>query len=445
MRRASSLARSTPFRLAVTFTVLLVAGFLLAGAIVYRIMSVDLMERLDESVRETYSVIAATYGDGDLEDLTGVLASHAALQEDGQEQLFALLGPSGEPLAGNFIPDATAEGFFNLSDRGTTFRAFGGRVGDNVLIVAFSYAETRELQVIVLAGFGWATIIVGCLAIAGGVLLAARVQRRLDAISHTMAEVSVGRIASRIPLIGSGDDIDAVSFQINEALNRLATLMETTRQVGNDIAHELKTPLNRLNITLEQIKAKAEGQVGAELADAQGEMERINATFDALLRIAQIETGARRSQFRDVDLGGILKTIHEIYADVAADQDKSLNLSEDQSSLVISGDKDLLTQLFANLVENALRHCPAGTRIELGAHRNGRQIDTVVCDNGPGIPIEEREKVFRRLYRMDKSRTTPGSGLGLSLVKAVADLHGARVALSDAEPGLRVGIVFDAR
>jgi signal transduction histidine kinase len=184
-------------------------------------------------------------------------------------------------------------------------------------------------------------------------------------------------------------------------------------------------------------------KVAGELAEAHAESLQINETFDALLRIAQIEAGARRARFTDVDLSEILQTIAEIYADVAEDDGKSLSLAQRQETTDrIHGDRELLTQMFANLVENALRHCPSGTSIKLSVTRQGERVVASVADNGPGIPAVEREKVFQRLYRLDHSRSTPGSGLGLSLVRAIADLHGASIALDDCRPGLAVAVSF---
>jgi signal transduction histidine kinase len=185
--------------------------------------------------------------------------------------------------------------------------------------------------------------------------------------------------------------------------------------------------------------------VADELAEARGESLQINETFDALLRIAQIEAGARKARFVHLDLNGIVEAIAEIYAGVAEDDGKSLSADISQSTqCLVHGDRDLLTQLFANLVENALRHCPRGTIIKLSVSRQGDSIVAEIADNGPGIPAQEREKVFQRLYRLDTSRTTPGSGLGLSLVRAIADLHGATIALEDRHPGLAVIVGFPA-
>ncbi|PWR23067.1 sensor histidine kinase [Zavarzinia compransoris] len=451
MSRASHLVRSTPFRLAVTFSSLLIVVFILSGTIVYRVMSADIADRLDETIDQTFAVVAAAYGENDLEDLVAAVGSHAAAT-DSSHQILALTDASGRRLAGNVVPAGVMPGF---SDRAGTdfglpdderYRVFAGRIAGNLLIIGLSYAETEELRAIVITGFGWATLIAALLAVTAGAILAARVQRRLDAIATTMVEVSLGRLQARIPMIGNGDDIDIVSEQVNAALDRLASLVDSMRQVSADIAHDLKTPLNRLNITLEDLSGRvASPELSAALDEARGEMERINATFDALLRIAQIEAGARKARFKAVDLRLVAETIGDIYAEVAADGGKVLTLDlPPEGAAVINGDADLLTQLLANLVENAMRHCPAGTSISLLVQAVGRRVVVEVRDDGPGIPEPEHEKVFRRLYRMEKSRTTPGSGLGLSLVRAVADLHGAQISLKNADPGLRVIICFSA-
>lgn len=449
---SANLLRSTPFRLALTFALLFVLAFILSGAIVYQLMSADLAERLDEGIKETYSVVAVTYSQSDQEDLVLAVDSHAALSPE-KEQLFSLTDGNGNRLAGNFTATDLPDGFSDFAASlpgvapGTLYRAWSGSVGPNSLTVAFSLSETEELERIVLMSFGWATLIISGLGVAGGALLASRVQRRLDGIAATMDDVSNGRLDARIPLLGNGDDIDGVSSQVNTALERLSSLVDGMRQVSADIAHDLKTPLNRLQMILEAAADKtARGEaVADEMAEAREESLQINETFDALLRIAQIEAGARKARFVDLDLNGVVESIGEIYAEVAEDDGKSLSAEISQDSrYLVHGDRDLLTQLFANLVENALRHCPKATTIRLSVTRRADRIVAEVADNGPGIPAEEREKVFQRLYRLDTSRTTPGSGLGLSLVRAIADLHGASISLEDRHPGLGVIVGFPA-
>ncbi|TPK20886.1 HAMP domain-containing protein [Mesorhizobium sp. B2-5-9] len=444
------LLRSTPFRLALTFAFLFMLAFVLAGAIVYQMMSADLAEQLDDTISETYAVIAATYADKDLRELVETVENHS-VRSPGKEQLFSLTDAAGNRIAGNFTAAGLPDGFSMFGAEmpglppGTEYRAYSGPVGANTLTIAFSLSETEELETIMLMSFGWATLIITGLAVAGGALLASRVQRRLDGIAATMVDVSHGRLDTRIPLTGKDDDIDIVSSQINAALDRLSALVEGMKQVSADIAHDLKTPLNRLQMILESAadKAARRQDVSDDLADARAEGHQINETFDALLRIAQIEAGARKARFTDVDLGEILGTIAEIYAGVAEDDGKVLSAAElDKTTDRIHGDRELLTQMFANLVENALRHCPPGTSIQLSVTRRDDRVLAGVADNGPGIPADEREKVFQRLYRLDHSRSTPGSGLGLSLVRAIAELHGATIALEDRRPGLAVVVSF---
>jgi signal transduction histidine kinase len=177
------------------------------------------------------------------------------------------------------------------------------------------------------------------------------------------------------------------------------------------------------------------------LAAALEESDQINATFEALLRISQIEAGSRKARFHPVDLLGLMTDIAEIYADVAEDNGQSLIFAAPLAGAwLVSGDRELLMQLFVNLVENAINHCLPGTRITLSLLMAADRLVATVSDTGPGIPETERERVFRRLYRLDKSRSTPGSGLGLSLVRAIADLHDAELALADNHPGLVVSL-----
>ena len=443
------LHRSTPFRLAVTFAAFLVLAFLLAGIVVYQLMNSDLASRVDEDLQTTFSLLSVTYDKNDQEDLVSTVQQHSALFTGG-DQLFGLVSANGKLLAGtlNVPVGLQVPGFATVSadevgqHDDDPYRVLTGKVGPNTLILAFSYGDTNELRMVVLSGFAWATIIVAALAVAGGALVAARIQRRLDTIASTMHKVSQGRLDARIPLIGNQDDIDAVSSQINAALDRIIALMEGLRQVGYDIAHDLRTPLNRLRIALYSALEKADGPaIVADLEEATAELDRTTQTFDALLRIAQIEAGARRSRFQSVDMGEVIGDVHEIYEEVAIDDGKTISAKVEPVP-PLQGDRELLVQMLANLVENALRHTPSGVEIRIACGKIGGQIRISVTDNGPGIPAEERERVFQRLYRMDKSRTTPGSELGLSMVKAIAELHGANVALGDAAPGLIVTVSF---
>jgi len=226
---------------------------------------------------------------------------------------------------------------------------------------------------------------------------------------------------------------------LNEMLDRIQLLMDGLRQVSNDIAHDLRTPLTRLRQKLDMARTKATTVADYEVAveKAIAETDEILDTFGALLRIAEIEAGTRRAAFAAIDLSNVLQTIVETYTAVAEDQQHVL-LSHIADGLTVKGDRQLLTQMIANVVENALRHTPAGTRIEIELTGPPAAPVCTISDDGQGIPESERRKVLQRFYRLDSSRATPGSGLGLSLVAAVAELHRITVEIDDNEPGLRL-------
>jgi signal transduction histidine kinase len=448
--RRHSLLRSTPFRLALAFAVFFICAFLLAGFVTIDLIKRELDTRYNNRTRELFHVISQAYADSDIQDVIDSTRVHIAATSH-KRDIFLLQAADGKILAANIpavsIPDGWSKrpGTEFGIPGGYTYRIFAGRVGPNRLVVGTDNEETDELREIVFISFGWASIVVIALAIGGGALIASRAQRRLDAVRDTMGRVSHGELAARIPLLGKGDDIDFLSRDINIALDRLSAAVESMRQVSSDIAHDLKTPLNHLKITLEEAKLKetAGGPVGDMLESALAEADQINQTFEALLRIAQIEAGTRKSRFAQVNLTEIYAALADVYRDVAEDVGRTLVCDFDpRIEHVIYGDRELLTQMYANLIENAIRYCQKSAVIRLSIEAKDGSIVTSVKDNGPGIPEDERKKVFQRLYRLEKSRTSPGTGLGLSLVKAIADLHAARIHLEDAHPGLRVVIAF---
>jgi signal transduction histidine kinase len=448
----SAFLRSTPFRLTLILGLAFLVALAIAGFAAFELIRQELAARVDQAVTDTYSVISQSYGENDFTDLSDAVLSHAGATIRHQ-RVYALTDAASTILAGNVASVPPGEGWatvgaatLGVADAVDEYRIFTGAVGGYRLLVGSSYAETNAIGRLTFTSLAWAGGLLVALILAAGIVVAARGQRRLDGIAATMHRLGRGELAARIATTGRGDDIDVLVGEVNGALDRLAALVEGMRQVSVDIAHDLKTPLNRLAITVESaIEADEAGRpVGTLLSQAQEEGTRINATFDALLRIAQIEAGARRARFTTLAPEGILESIAEAYGEVAVEHGQTLRLTGSSGLRPISGDRDLLLQMIANLVENAIRHCPPGARIELGGRMHGGEVELVVADSGPGIAAAERDKVFRRLYRVEKSRTTPGSGLGLSLVKAIVDLHGASIALDDNHPGLAVNVRFPA-
>jgi signal transduction histidine kinase len=271
--------------------------------------------------------------------------------------------------------------------------------------------------------------------------MSARLVRKIETVSATSRNIIQGDLTQRVPVAQAGDEFDRLSLSVNAMLDRIETLMRDLRQVTTDIAHDLRTPLTRLGQRLEEaVRSNADAEaLRQNLAAARGEVDDILAMFAAILRIAEVESGARKAAFASVDLGEVVDTVVEVYRSSAEEKKQHLEHRIDPG-VGTRGDRDLLVQLCANLLENAIRHCPPGTRIEVSAvHRDG-WVEVSVSDNGPGIPAEMRGKVLQRFVRLENSRTTPGYGLGLSLATAIANLHDAPLAIMDNSPGLRVSV-----
>lgn len=453
--RPASYLKSTPLRLALSFSFLFIVSFLVAGTGAYLIMKENLGNRLDRQISETFATVEALYQKGNRSAVITAIDRMAGAAA-GHDNIYLVRSPDGLKLAGNIPRSPPADGWIDLdapalgvAEDDLQFRVYSAGIGDLRLTVGASLETSAEILETALSSFAWATLAVLVFAIAGGTLLGIRAQRRIDLIAGTMNAVGEGRLDMRIPITRTGDDLDRLSAQINAALDRLKGLIEGMRQVSSDIAHDLKTPINRLHIAIETALERAdEGEPDpGNLREALAEAKQINETFDALLRIAQIEAGARRARFAAVDLKGLLETIFDAYGPVAEENQQNLSLAiSDRKPIAILGDRELLLQMVANLVANAIRHTPKNTAISLEVRTLAMsgEAEIVVADSGPGIPSGEREKVLRRLYRLEESRTTPGSGLGLSLVKAIADLHRASIELSENHPGLRVAIRFPA-
>lgn len=442
------LLRSTPFRIAMILGLVLVASLAIAALISFLLIRNDLMNRVDRDLEDTYAVIEQSFDGSDIPDLVDLVANHVRATVRSAE-VYLLRSPDGRVLAGNLNNPLIGKGFQSVSATALgvpaegPYRILQGSIDGYQLLVGKSLAEADEITRLILTILGCTSALLAAGAMALGAVLAVSAQRRLDQIAGTMEKIGRGDLSARIPVSGRNDDIDALVGHVNEALGRLAALVEGMRQVSVDIAHELRMPLNRLSIILSTAFEAAENRPEQRepIEEAQAEIGNVVAIFDAMLRIAQIEAGARRARFENVALKPLLDTIADAYGPVAAENGQTLELLEGDPGEV-RGDRDLLTQLLANLVENAMKHTPEGTRICIAGRFEHGHARIVVSDNGPGIPDADKLRVFDRLYRVEKSRTTPGNGLGLAFVKAIAELHRASLALADNNPGTVVKITF---
>lgn len=324
----------------------------------------------------------------------------------------------------------------------STVRTLGFRLADGSLVVvgrdAFAMEDlTRWVNRLTL----WAGVGIVLSALIGGYLIAAAFLRRLERLNAAADRIMSGRLEERLPTIGGGEEFRRLSASLNAMLDRIEALMGNLRQVSTDIAHDLRTPLTRLRSTLEGIPAGASAAEHRLAHDqALEQLDQVLATFNALLRIGLIEGGGAKARFSSVDLSEVMERVWQAYQPAAEDARKELT-AKIEPDVRVTGDAELIAQLFANLIENALAHTGPKARIRLSLGKTADRVEACVADDGPGIAPEERDKVLRRFYRLDASRSTPGAGLGLALVSAVIDLHGWRLTLSDNTPGLRVSIV----
>jgi signal transduction histidine kinase len=257
-------------------------------------------------------------------------------------------------------------------------------------------------------------------------------------VAATATAVSAGDLSRRVRVTGQGDEFDLLAETINDMLDRIERLMDGVRQVSNAIAHDLRTPITRARVRLEDAATHAAGpdELRAAIERAEADLDGVVAVFQALLRIAEIEAGARRSAFAPFDAAPMLQDVAELYEAVAEENGQEFT-ADLPPYLPAFGDRDMVQQAVANLLDNALKFSPEDGRITLSARSEGPMLRIIVADQGPGIPEEDRARATERFFRGEQARSTPGSGLGLALVQAVATLHGGALSLEDNAPGLR--------
>lgn len=313
--------------------------------------------------------------------------------------------------------------------------------GEFHLLVGRDVQGRVQMRHILGDALAWTPAIVLVMAILGALVMRGLFRATLAEIAATASAVSRGDLSRRVRVSGIGDEFDRLAEEINRMLERLASLMDGVRQVSNAIAHDLRTPITRARARLEDaaLSARSETDLRAAIERAQSDLDDIVKVFQALLRISEIEAGARRSAFARVDLGPLLFDLAELYA--AAAEERGQRLEERIPPILPAfGDRDMLQQAVANLLDNALKFSPSGGAIRLEAANVGGRVEIMVADQGPGIPESDRKRATERFFRGEQARSTPGSGLGLALVAAVATLHDGELRLEDNAPGLKAVI-----
>jgi signal transduction histidine kinase len=447
------LLNTSAFRLAAIYLALFATSVLALLTFIY-FSTADFVEsQTEETIDAEIRGLAEQYHEHGLAGLVALIEERVAAARRTpnriDDTLYLITDPLLRPLAGNLEkwPSAGERGdgwigFPVEENHNGTKETEDARAsvivlpGDFHLLVGRDLHEARNFRERITHTLAWSALITLGLGIAGGLLMTRNMLRKVDAVNRTSTGIIHGDLSQRVPLSGSGDEFDQLAENLNAMLDQIERLMLGMRQVTDNIAHDLRTPLARLRARLEVtlIEKPDAARYAEALRDTIAEADDLLGTFNALLSIAEAESGSRRENMAGVDLAEIAANVAELYEPVADEKGVELRLKI-ADRIMVRGDRHLLSQAIANLVDNALKYTPAGY-VALSAFARGDLARIEVADSGPGVPPERREAVFDRFVRLEGSRSTPGNGLGLSLVRAVAKLHDGAVWLEDNMEGL---------
>lgn len=449
------LFRTWTFQIAVLYLCLYSATLVMLVAFIYW-STVGLIDKqVSNTIDAEIRGLAEQYRDEGIGRLVEVILERSGSGGD-PANVYLLAEAELRPLAGNLDswPEGSAgrDGWQEIElwrTAGETSRAHTIRArtfllpGGYHLLVGRDAAERTNLLRTMVRVLAWALIPAFLLGLLGAVLIGRYSLRRVDAVAIASQEIVKGDLAGRVPLSGSGDEVDRLAQTMNEMLDQIGTLMAGMRAVTDSLAHDLRGPLTRAksNIELALRKNMDAPNFRQALEQTGSELETILRTFEGLINIAQAEAGIGRLALEPLDLSALARDLAEVYQPIAEEAD--LDLADDiEAGVSVRGHRQLLGHAIANLIDNAIKYTPAGGRIRLSLGRSDGTPVLTVSDTGPGIAPADRERVLERFVRLDDSRRTPGSGLGLSLAAAVAKLHGSRLELADSEPGLKVTLHF---
>jgi signal transduction histidine kinase len=446
--------RSSTFRLALLYMLLFSTSVLVLLGFIYWSTVSYISAQTDETIDIEILDLTERYRNAGLAGLTQLLSERLSRRPAGAS-VYLLTDKDLSPLVGNldrwplgaeiqsgwleFMLENAGDSTATHRARARVFRLSGGFI----LLVGRDIHDLEVTKHRIVATLLWGLGIMLVLGGIGSVMMGRSTLRRIEAINETCREIMSGDLSRRVPSRNTGDDFDVLADNLNNMLSQIESLMESVRQVSDNIAHDLRTPLARLRNRLEElsldVKQPDAGRVTLE--QALEEADGLLNTFNALLRIARIESHESSTDFAPIDINELVRDVMELYEPLA--EEKGLRLSAELAARpVFTGDRDLLFQAIANLLDNAIKYTPAHGEIRCSLLPDDGGARLLLSDNGPGIPADQRDKVFQRFFRLEQSRTTPGNGLGMSLVQAVMQLHHLTIELQDNRPGLKVIIRF---
>jgi signal transduction histidine kinase len=447
---------SSTFRLALIYMALFGASALLLLGFIYWSTAAYLTQQTDETIQAEISDLAQRYRLTGLAGLTTLISERLSRKPAGSA-IYLLVDKSLQPLLGNldrWPRGATVQdGWMDLQLEGagtdkTDIHPARARVfrieGGLLLLVGRDVHDLELTKQRIIFTLAWGLAITLVLGGVGGAMMSRTTVRRIEAINQASREIMSGDLERRIPTRRTGDDFDVLADNLNAMLDRIVSLMEDVRRVSDNIAHDLRTPLARLRNRLEELHLQTEtsGANAQGIEPAVAEADRLLNTFNALLRIARVESRHGEESFTTIAMDDLVRDVAELYEPLVEEKRQKLELQL-SGTVQVNGDRDLLFQAIANLMDNATKYTPGGGTIRVALMEESGRGRLVIADDGPGVPEAAREKVFQRFYRLEQSRTTPGNGLGMSLVAAVMTLHHMTIGLEDNGPGLRVVIGFE--
>ena len=446
-----SLVRSAGVRFGLIYAALFAASALALAAFLWWSTAGLLQRQTDAAINADSQGLSERYADGGLRALNDSLEQRQMDNID-DDAIYLLVRPDMAKVSGN-LDHWPSQVVLNQEWSDLPILRAGARgmarVHQFALAGGYRLLVGRDVQVraqmgrLLTSALLWGAALAAVLGIVGSMAVRSLFRRTLADVSATAAAISAGNLARRVRLTGRGDEFDRLAETINDMLDRIGRLMDGVRQVSNAIAHDLRTPITRARMRLEDASrpGASEPALRAAIERATSDLDGIVGVFQALLRIAEIEAGARRSAIAPVDLAPLLQDLVELYAAAAEECGQALQ-AELPGRLVCDGDRAMIQQAVANLLDNALKFSPAGAQVRLTASAAGDGVCIVVADHGPGIPEADRARAADRFFRGEAARSTPGSGLGLALVQAVATLHGGALRLDDNAPGLRATLLL---
>ncbi|TFW32227.1 sensor histidine kinase [Massilia horti] len=446
-----SLRDSIAVRIAIAYG-LLMALSIAAISTVFYFGTVGVFERsIDAKISSIAERLAGRYRAGGEHALLREIEAELSDRSDSDTEIFLLLSPQGRRVVGNLpawpgaLPPPDRLVFAELERDGVRV---SGRLVTRLLddgsriVVGRDLRELDGIRAVIERALAVSSVVSVLLACAGALLFRRQVESRIGKIRRTVGHVEAGDLSRRVAVQGD-DEFARLSADINRMLDRIEDLMEGVRHVSNSIAHDLRTPLGRVRVRLDNAlqAATGPGELAAGAREAIEDIDGVIAVFDKLLQIAAAESGVRAASFETLDLHTIATDMVELYEAVAEEQGVTLAVSAN-GPLPARGDRDLLGSALASLIDNAIKYGGPGARVEVSVRRMADVMALAVRDNGPGVPPSELDRLCERFYRVDRSRHLPGNGLGLSIVTAIAQLHGGRLALANANPGLEASLLL---